>query len=75
MLGVLVDLLELIHRALVELVRLVMLNQHHRDVVAFLRVGNVDDRLAAGLEPDRLIVEHPVGDVVIAVLLLSLIHI
>ena len=45
-----------------------MLDQHHRDVVAFLRVGNVDDRLAAGLEPHRLVVEHPVGDVVVAFL-------
>ena len=43
-----------------------MLNQHHGDVVAFLRVGQVEDRLASGLEPDRLIVEHSVGDIVVA---------
>src|SRR6476661_2142441 len=66
--GVLVDLLELIHGALVELARLVMLDQHHRDVVAFLRVGNVEDRLAARLHPHRLVVEHPVGDIVVTFL-------
>src|SRR5262245_6429055 len=66
--GVLVDLLELVHGALVELARLVMLDQHHRDVVAFLRVGNVENRLAARLHPYRLVVEHPVGDVIVAFL-------
>src|SRR5262249_33466790 len=66
--GILVDLLELVHGALVELARLVMLDQHHRDVVAFLRVGNVEDRLAARLHPYRLVVEHPVGDIVVAFL-------
>jgi tetratricopeptide (TPR) repeat protein len=45
-----------------------MLDQHHGDVIAFLGVGNVEDRLAARLHPHRLIVEHPVGDVVIAFL-------
>ena len=67
-LGVLVDLLELVHRPLVELRGLVMLDQHHGDVVAFLRVGNVEDRLAARLQPHRLVVEHPVGDIVVAFL-------
>ena len=67
--GVGVDLLELIDGAVVILRRLVMLDQHHRHVVAFLGVGDVDDRLAARLQPHRLVVEHPVGDVVVAVLL------
>ena len=68
-LGIGVDLLELIHRAVVVFRRLVMLDQHHRHVVAFLGVGNVDDRLAPRLQPHRLVVQHPVGDVVVAVFL------
>src|SRR5262245_12250776 len=67
-LGVGVDLLELIHGALVEFRGLVVLDQHHGHVVAFLGIGDVEDRLAAGHEPHRLIVEHPVGDVVVALL-------
>ena len=30
--------------------------------------GHVEHRLGAGLEPDRLVVEHPVGDIVVAFL-------
>ncbi len=45
-----------------------MLDQHHGDVVALLGVGHVDDRRGAGLQPDRLVVQHPVGDIVVAFL-------
>src|ERR1700733_13185223 len=67
--GIRIDLLELVERAILIFRRLVMLDQHHGDVVALLRVGNIDDRRRGGLEPDRLVVEHPVGDIVIAFLL------
>src|SRR5215813_2569752 len=67
-LGVGVDLFELIDGAIVEFRRLVVLDQHHGDVVAFLRVGHTDDRLAASLQPHRLVVEHPIGDIVVALL-------
>jgi hypothetical protein len=39
-LGVGVELLELIDGAVAIFGRLVVLNQHHRDVVALLRIGN-----------------------------------
>ena len=45
-----------------------MLDQHHGDVVAFLGIGDVEDRLAARLHPHRLVVEHPVSDIVVAFL-------
>ena len=64
--GIVVDLLELVDRALGIFRTLVMLDRDHGDVVDFLRVGHVDDRLAARLQPDRLIVEHPIGDVIVA---------
>jgi hypothetical protein len=32
-----------------------MLDQHHRNVVAFLRVGNAEDRSGPGLQQDELI--------------------
>ena len=41
--GVRVDLLELVARALEIFARRMMLDQHHGDVVAFLRVGHVED--------------------------------
>ena len=61
-----VQLLQLVDRA-VEIFRgLMMLDQHHRDVVAFLRVGQVDDRLAAArLQPHRLVVERQVADMIV----------
>src|SRR5580693_9892371 len=64
--GIGIDLLELIECAVGIFRRLVVLDQHHGDVVAFLRIGQVDDRLAAGFQPYRLIVEHPVGDIAVA---------
>jgi hypothetical protein len=45
-----VQLLELVDRPVVVFAGLVVLDQHHRDVVAFLRVRNADDRLGPGLE-------------------------
>src|SRR5580698_3645973 len=66
--GIGIDLLELVERAVGIFRRLVVLDQHHGDVVAFLRIGHVHDRLAAGFQPYRLIVEHPVGDIVVAFL-------
>src|ERR1700760_1494438 len=53
---VLIDLLELVERAILIFGRLVMLDQHHGDVVALLRIGNVDDRRRLGLQPYWLIV-------------------
>ena len=66
--GVRVDLLELVARALEIFARRMMLDQHHGDVVAFLRVGHVEDAPAARLQPHRLVVEHPVAHVVVAFL-------
>ena len=43
-----------------------MLDQHHRDVIALLGVGDVHDRLGARLQQDRLVVQNPVADVVVA---------
>ena len=43
-----------------------MLYQHHRDVVAFLRVRNVNNGTAARFQYSRLVVQHPVADVVVA---------
>src|SRR5262249_36257530 len=63
-----IDLLELIDRALVIFRGLVMLDQHHGDVVTFLRIGHVHDRAGAGLEIHRLVIEHPVADVFVAFL-------
>ena len=37
-----VELFELIDRPVIILAGLVMLDQHHRDVVAFLRIGDAD---------------------------------
>ena len=42
-LGVGVELLELIDRTVAIFRRLVVLNQHHRDVVALLRIGDADE--------------------------------
>jgi hypothetical protein len=66
--GVGVNLLELVERAFRIFRCLVVLDQHHCDVVAFLCVGHIDNRLASRLEPHRLVVEHPVGDITIAFL-------
>ena len=63
-----IDLLELVERAFAVFQGGVLLNRDHGDIVDFLRVGQVEDRPAARLEPDRLIVEHPVGDVVVSFL-------
>ena len=46
-----------------------MLNEHHGNVVRFLRVGHVDDVTGPRLELDGLVIEHPVGDVLEAFLL------
>src|SRR3954453_17527874 len=66
--GVAVKLLELVDGAVAVFARLVMLDQHHRDIVAFLRVRDVDDRSAARLQHDRLVVGHPVAAVIIPLL-------
>ena len=67
-LRIVVDLIELVGCADEILARRVMLDQHHRHVVAFLGIGDVDDRIGAGLEDHRLVVAHPVGDIVVAFL-------
>jgi hypothetical protein len=61
-------LLELVERAVAVFRRLVVLDQHHGNVVAFLGVGQIEYRLGARLQPHRLIVEHPVGNVIVAFL-------
>jgi hypothetical protein len=43
------ELRELIDRPVVAFNSLMMLDQHHCNVVIFLRVGQIDDRLAAVL--------------------------
>jgi len=37
-------------------------------VVAFLRIRHADDRPPARLEPNRLVIEHPIGHIAIALL-------
>src|SRR6266851_4761509 len=63
-----VELVELVAGAVAILARLVMLDQHHRDIVAFLRIGEIDDRLGARRQHHRLVVEHPVADIIVALL-------
>jgi len=61
---VIIELLKLIDRPIVVFAGLMMLDQHHRHVVAFLCVGKVDDRPGAGLEQDGLIIKDPVAQIV-----------
>ena len=67
-LGIAVDLLELVCRPVAVFARRVVLDQHHRDVVAFLGIGDVDDGARTRLEHHGLVVQHPVGDVFIPLL-------
>jgi hypothetical protein len=48
---------------------LVVLNQHHRNVVALLGIGHAHQRPRPRLHHRRLIVEHPIADVLVAFLL------
>jgi len=43
-----------------------MLDQHHGDVVTFLRVRKAEDGPRFRPKPHRLIVEYPVGHIVVA---------
>src|SRR2546427_1180509 len=63
-----IQLLELIDGALPVFCRCVVLNQHHGDIVDFLRVGYTDQGARARLEQDRLIVEDPITHVVVTFL-------
>ena len=36
--------------------------------IAFLGIGHVQQRLGSCLQPDRLVIEHPVGDIIVAFL-------
>ena len=60
---IIVELVELIDRAVVVFAGPVMLDQHHRNVVALLRVGDIDDRPRARLEQHGFVIEHPVAEV------------
>ena len=61
-----VQLLELIDGAVPVFRGFVMLNQHHRDVVAFLRVRHAHEGTAARVQHNRLVVQNPVADVIVA---------
>ena len=63
LLRLLVEAIEGIHRAPVELLRRMVLQHHHDDVVQLEIVGQRDHRLVRGLQRHRLVVEHPVADV------------
>src|SRR5690348_2720279 len=41
-----------------------VLNQHHRDVVAFLRIGDADKRFAVRPKTYGLIVQNPISDII-----------
>src|SRR5436309_851823 len=43
-----------------------MLNRHHRHIVAFLRVRDIQNAPGARRKANRLVVEYPVADVLIA---------
>ena len=61
-----VQLFELIDGTVPVFSRGVMLDQHHCHVVAFLGIRYRHQRTTAGLQHDRLIVEHPVAHVFVA---------
>ena len=50
-------------RALEQIVALVVLHDHHRDVVELDRVGQRDQRPVGGPDHGRLVVIDPVADV------------
>ena len=58
-----VEPVELIDRALEQIVALVVLHDHHRDVVQLDGVGQRDQRALGGLDHGRLVVIDPVADV------------
>ena len=64
--GIIGQLIELILGPLEVLSRRVVLNEHHCHVVAFLRVGDARDGRAFRPQFDRLIVEDPVGDILVS---------
>ena len=59
----LVKAIERVHRAPVHLVRRVVLQRHHHDVMQLEIVGQRHHRLVRGLQRHRLVVEHPVADI------------
>ena len=59
----LVQAIEVIAAAAQQLLGRMMLHDHHRDVVYLDRVRNREHRTVRGRDVDRLVVEHPVGDV------------
>jgi len=61
--GILDQLLELIDRTVGVLGRAMPLDQQHREVVQFLRVGNTHEVAMLGAQVDGLVVEHPVRDI------------
>ncbi len=58
-----VEPVELIDRAAEQIIALVMLHDHHRDVVELDRVGQGDERAVGGADHGRLVVVDPVADV------------
>src|SRR3954447_3239245 len=62
-LGFLVKAIERVHPAPVHLVRRVVLQRHHHDVMQLEIVGQGDHRLVRGLQGHRLVVEDPIADI------------
>ena len=58
-----VEPIELVDRALEQIIALVVLHDHHRDVVELDRIGQRDERPVGGADHGRLVVIDPVADV------------
>ena len=58
-----VEPVELIDGAAHQIVALVMLDHHHRDVVELDRIGQRDQRAVGGADHRRLVVIDPVADI------------
>jgi hypothetical protein len=48
-----IELVKLIDSAISIFMRFVMLDKHHRNIIAFLRIGHINDRFGAGLQTHR----------------------
>src|SRR5215471_7823921 len=42
-----------------------VLNEHHSDVIAFLRVGNTHERTSTSLQKNGLVVQNPIASIFI----------
>ena len=55
--------LKLVNTSHIQFLRTVILKQHHRDVVQFHGVRNRQHWFRFGLQPNRLVVQNPIGHV------------